>query len=157
MTITWPKFGKSVLACLAASVVGTTTIIMAVIIQGHWMGLDSNGPLLSLLEAGSCIASFAFLLMTIAGLPIQAIMHKFQLDQFGWFTIAGLVTGGILVWSIVRDSTADEHAMGAPIYFGLTFYDWTEILPGAICGLACALTFWLIRRPDKDLKPLPLI
>jgi hypothetical protein len=158
---TWLYLAKSIYAGFVTIFVATAAICLCVkfILPHVWADylevLNAFRDEIDETDTGAYLTTvfFAFFPIFVFGLPLQAVMHRLRLDHVLWFIAAGPVAGGLPAWSIVSESTADEHGMGSLLYYGLTASDWHTIAFGAACGTTYALIFWLIRRPDLDAEP----
>ncbi len=90
-------------------------------------------------------ATWGQLATLIIGLPAHNwLMHNTR--RLAWmYLIAGSAAG--LIFGVL---------FFGPVFFGATFPPITGLawimLTGVVAGAAAALTFWLIRRPDKDVR-----
>lgn len=93
-------------------------------------------------------AIWGTLLTLIAGLPMHDVLLRRQSTRAGHYTIAGgfigLAPGVSFAFGSLIGTTADRWGDAASF-----------VLAGAAAGTIGGLTFWLIRRPDRDTARTP--
>lgn len=136
---------SALITCVYAAF--TTTILM--LANG---ASDLTQAAIITLSFGFCISLFV---ASSIGLPWHWLLGRLKLSSPIWYVAAGLIVGGIVsaflidAVSIAPGKRTFQTRLTA--IFEHMFIPW---MIGATSGGVFALSAWLIRRPDRDARPV---
>ncbi|HEV7693332.1 MAG TPA: hypothetical protein VGO52_21030 [Hyphomonadaceae bacterium] len=125
------------IAPFAGAFAGSLVLVVVTLVSGANEG-PSAGPLALLGMATVLGGIIGFAAAIILGLPAHLALQRLRLCSLPVY--AGL---GLLIAAVTLLATAAA-------YGGVAIIDQALSMSAAIVGVVSGVTFWLIRRPDRD-------
>lgn len=135
--ISGPRFIRSLTGLVAGSAVASVCYLVLPML---WSSYDREHPQFSLISA--CLGALAILIFAVpCGFLAHALLYALKWRALFVYCIAAAFAAGL--YSVIVG------------YKYISTPNWDIMFAAIPTAIICATVAWLIRRPDKDAKPLP--
>jgi hypothetical protein len=154
VSLNWPRIWLAfLLPAVVAGFVGSLILSFTILSDMVSTGTEGEAEVFRIDRTGIVLfgtllgAMWGQLATAFIGLPAHVWLMHYTRRRAWMYAVAGALAGtgfgATFVWATM---------------FGLTFPAFAEViwlaLAGAAAGACAGLTFWLIRRPDLDARPV---
>ena len=131
------RFIRSLFGLIIGSVAASVSYL---ILPMLWSSYAREYPQFSLISA--CLGTFAILIFAVpCGFLAHALLYALKWRALLVYCIAAAFEAGL--YSVIVG------------YQYISIPNWDIMFAAIPSAIVCATVAWLIRRPDKDVKPLP--